>query len=72
MKTSGYAIIGNCINLAFRLSGLANKKLPEKTVICSQTAGLVQNVLSVSDLGKISIRGRKGSEHLFAIKDMQE
>jgi len=66
------AIIGNCINLAFRLSGLANKELPEKTVICSQTAGLVQNVLPVSDLGKISIRGRKGSEHLFAINDMPD
>ena len=69
-RIADMAVIGNCINLAFRLSGLANKKLSEKIVICSQTAELVQNILPVLNLGKISIRGRKGNEHLFALADM--
>ena len=70
-RIADMAIIGNCINLAFRLSGLANKKVSNKTVICSQTAELVQNILPVADLGKIAIRGRKGSEHLFTLSEIE-
>jgi class 3 adenylate cyclase len=66
-RIADMAMIGNCINLAFRLSGLANKDLNEKTLICSQTAELVKRKLPITDLGMISIRGRKGNEHLFAL-----
>lgn len=65
------ALVGDCINLAFRLSGMANKDLSEQIVICSQTAELVVNDLQVKDLGVVSIRGRKGKEHIFSLKDFQ-
>ena len=46
---------------------MANKDLTEKIVICSQTAELVRNDLKLKDLGTVSIRGRKGKEHVFAL-----
>ncbi len=66
-RAADLALVGDCTNLAFRLSGLANKELSEKIVICSQTAELVQNQLSIKDLGSIPIKGRKGQEHVFAL-----
>ena len=66
-RAADLAVVGDCTNLAFRLSGMANKELSEKIVICSQTAELVRNDLSVKDLGGVSIRGRKGKEHVFAL-----
>jgi len=66
-RAADLALVGDCTNLAFRLSSLANKELSEKIVICSQTAELVQNQLSIKDLGSIPIKGRKGQEHVFAL-----
>lgn len=62
------ALVGECINLAFRLSDIANKELAAQIVICSETAALVGDNLPLEDLGEISIRGRKGKEHVFAIR----
>ncbi len=67
-RLADMALVGDCINVAFRLSDVANKVLPAHIVICSQTAALVRNDLTVKDLGEISIRGRKGMEHVFAIR----
>ena len=67
-KLSDMALVGDCINLAFRLSGIANKEFSEKIVICSQTENLVRSDLATKDLGKVSIRGRKGREHIFALE----
>jgi len=66
-RAADLALVGDCTNLAFRLSGLANKDLSEKIVICSQTAKLVQNQLSIKDLGSIPIKGRQGQEQVFAL-----
>ena len=66
-RMADMALVGDCINLAFRLSDLANKELQAKIVICSQTAELVRNDLRVKDLGETSIRGRRGKEHVFVI-----
>ncbi len=66
-RVADLALVGDSINLAFRLCDMANKALPAQIVICSQTADLVRNDLSVKDLGEISIRGRKGKEHVFGI-----
>jgi class 3 adenylate cyclase len=66
-RAADLALVGDCTNLAFRLSGMANKELSEKIVICSQTADLVFNNLSLKDLGTVSIKGRKGQEHVFAL-----
>ena len=67
-KVADLALVGDCINLAFRLSGLANKDISGKIVICSQTADLVRDKLSVVDLGLVSPRGRKGQEHVYGLK----
>ena len=66
-RAADLALVGDCTNLAFRLSGIANKEFSEKIVICSQTAKLVQNQLSIKDLGSIPIKGRKGHEQVFAL-----
>jgi len=66
-RAADLALVGDCTNLAFRLSGIANKEFSEKIVICSQTAKLVQNQLSIKDLGSIPIKGRKGQEKVFAL-----
>ena len=70
-RAADLALVGDCTNLAFRLSGIANKEFSEKIVICSQTADLVYNNLGLKDLGKVPIRGRKGLEHLFALEQPQ-
>jgi class 3 adenylate cyclase len=67
-RAADLALVGDCTNLAFRLSGIANKDLSDKIIICSQTADLVRNDFSLQDLGTIPIKGRKGLEHVFGLK----
>jgi class 3 adenylate cyclase len=66
-RAADLALVGDCTNLAFRLSGMANKVLSPKILICTQTAELVRKDLAVKDLGNVSIKGRKGKEHVYAI-----
>ena len=67
-RAADLALVGDCTNLAFRLSGIANKDLSDKIIICSQTADLVHNDFSLQDLGTMPIKGRKGQEHVFGLK----
>lgn len=69
-RTADLALVGDCTNLAFRLSGMANKEVPEKILICSQTARLVRQTFALKDLGTVSIKGRKGKENLFALPQL--
>jgi class 3 adenylate cyclase len=66
-RAADLALVGDCTNLAFRLSGLANKELSEKIVICSQTAELIRGDLRTKDLGAVEIKGRTGKEHVFGL-----
>jgi len=66
-RAADLAMVGDCVNLASRLSALANKEITENIIICSQTARAVGNRFALKDLGKFSIRGRKGKEHLYAL-----
>jgi class 3 adenylate cyclase len=67
-RAADLALVGDCTNLAFRLSGLANKEFREKIVICSQTAELIRNDLKTKDLGAVEIKGRTtGKEHVFGL-----
>ena len=66
-RAADLALVGDCTNLAFRLSGLANKELPEKIVICSHTAKLIRDNLETKDLGTVEIKGRTGQEHVFGL-----
>ena len=67
-RAADLALVGDCTNLAFRLSGIANKDLSAKIIICSQTADLVLDDFTLQDLGTIPIKGRKGQEHVFGLK----
>ena len=66
-RAADLALVGDCVNLAFRLSSMASKTLPAPIVMCDQTASLVSANLPLIDLGDQTIRGRAGSEHLFGI-----
>lgn len=68
VRAADMALVGDCINLGFRLSDLANKKFPDEIVICSQTAELVSESLRLKDLGEITVRGRTGREHIYALE----
>jgi class 3 adenylate cyclase len=67
-RSADLALVGDCINLAFRLSSMANKTLPAPIVMCQRTAALVEREMQLVDLGRQEIRGRTGQEHLFGIQ----
>lgn len=67
-RTADLAMVGDCINLASRLSGMANKEVAEKILVCSRTAELVENQLELKDLGLLPIQGREGQERIFALQ----
>jgi adenylate cyclase len=64
-RAADLALFGDATNLAFRLSGMANKSLASPIVICSRTAELVGPVLSPINLGPAPVRGRSGEEYLY-------
>jgi class 3 adenylate cyclase len=67
-RVADLALVGDCTNLAFRLSGIANKELSSKIVVCSETEALLREAsVSVTDLGFVPVRGRKGEEHVFGV-----
>jgi len=66
-RRTDLAMVGDCVNLASRLSGMANKEIGDDILVCASTAALIQNKIPLKDLGRISIRGRQGREHLFAL-----
>jgi class 3 adenylate cyclase len=66
-RSSDLALVGDCVNMAFRLSSMANKTLPRPIVMCHETASLVIRKLPLLDLGDRKIRGRSGMEHLFGL-----
>ncbi len=66
-RASDLAVVGDCVNLAARLSSLANKDISEAILICTRTATLVEGRFAVQDLGRHDIRGRQGPEPLFAL-----
>jgi adenylate cyclase len=67
-RSADLALVGDCINLAFRLSSMANKTLPAPIVLCQRTASMVNREMQLIDLGNQEIRGRTGREHLFGIQ----
>lgn len=66
-RVTDLTLVGDSTNAAFRLSSIANKDLPSEIVICSTTADLVGEVLPVTDLGLVSLRGRTGQEHVYGM-----
>jgi len=71
-RVTDLTLVGDCTNAAFRLSGIANKDLPSEIVMCSETAGLVGDILPMADLGFVSLRGRSGQEHVYGMSRSDE
>jgi class 3 adenylate cyclase len=71
-RVTDLTLVGDCTNAAFRLSGIANKDLPSEIVMCSETAGLVGDILPMADLGFVSLRGRSGQEHVYGMSNHDE
>jgi class 3 adenylate cyclase len=71
-RVTDLTLVGDCTNAAFRLSGIANKDLPSEIVMCSETAGLVGDILPMADLGFVSLRGRSGQEHVYGMSRHDE
>jgi len=59
--------VGDSTNLAFRLSGLANKELSSTVVVCHKTAKMVERFMPVTSLGEVNTKGRTGKEAVFSI-----
>jgi class 3 adenylate cyclase len=68
-RVADLALVGDTTNLAFRLSGMANKTIDSPIVMCSETADLVRHVLPPVDLGQVEVRGRSGQEHVFGLDE---
>jgi adenylate cyclase len=69
-RSSDLALVGDCTNLAFRFSEIANKELDNKIIICANTADLIRDSLKVDYLGKLSVRGQEGKSHVFGLQRM--
>ncbi len=61
------AVVGDCINLAFWLSAVANKEIDASIVMDRQTADLVGEKMLLRDLGRIPTKGREGLEQVYGI-----
>ncbi len=68
-RTGDLALVGDCVNLAFRLSSMANKTLPSPIAVCRRTAAMISPQMTLIDLGVQPIRGRAGEEHLYGIDE---
>ncbi len=67
VRSENLALVGDSTNLAFRLSGLANKELSSTIVICHKTAEMVEQFMLVTPLGGVDTKGRTGKEAVFSI-----
>jgi len=67
VRSENLALVGDSTNLAFRLSGLANKELSSTIVVCHKTAEMVEQFMHVTPLGEVGTKGRAGKETVFSI-----
>ena len=66
-RPADLALVGDCINLAFRLSTIANKEVDAAIVLGRHTADMVGAELNLIDLGQIATKGRQGLEQIYGI-----
>ena len=66
-RAADLAVLGDSTNLAFRISGLANKDLPAAIVVDEQTKILVDGGYQVAALGEHAIKGKRQPVPLYGI-----
>jgi len=67
VRHTDLALVGDAVNLAFRLSAIAHKEVDAAIVMCRHTAELVRAEIDLSDLGRIRTKGRTGLEQVYGI-----
>lgn len=67
VRHADLALVGDAVNLAFRLSAMAAKEVDAGIILCRQTAELVRPQLDLMPLGRVTIKGRSGLEEIFGI-----
>lgn len=67
VRHTDLALVGDSVNLAFRLSSVAAKTVDAAIVLCHQTAELVRSRFALTNLGQIPIKGRKGEELIHGL-----
>lgn len=66
-RIADLALVGDSINLAFRLSSLGGREIPEPILLCRKTASLIDPHFQTVDLGPVAIKGRSAPEPVFAL-----
>ena len=66
-RAADLAVLGDSTNLAFRISGLANKDVPAPIVVDEQTRTLIADAYQVSSLGEHAIKGKRQPVSLYGI-----
>lgn len=66
-RAADLAVLGDSTNLAFRISGLANKDLPAPIVVDEQTKALIDGGYQLASLGQHAIKGKRQPVPLFGI-----
>ena len=67
VRHADLALVGDAVNLAFRLSAVAAKEVDAGIVLCRQTAELVRSQIGLRNLGRVMIKGRRGLEEIYGI-----
>lgn len=67
-RAADLAVLGDSTNLAFRISGLANKDLPAPIVLDEQTKALIDGGYQLASLGQHAIKGKREPVPLYGIK----
>lgn len=63
----GLSLVGDSVNLAFRIEKLATDATGP-ILVCSNSRSLAGDNFEFKDLGEFEVRGREGSERLFALR----
>ena len=66
-RAADLAVLGDSTNLAFRISGLANKDLAAPIVVDEQTKGLIEGAWQLASLGEHAIKGKRQPVPLFGL-----
>jgi adenylate cyclase len=66
-RPTGLSMVGDVVNLAFRLEKLADGT--EFSIIaCHNTYALARERFDFVDLGEVTVKGRTGSERIYALR----
>lgn len=66
-RAGDLAVLGDSTNLAFRISGLANKDVPAAIVVDEPTKALVDGAHRLTALGEHAIKGKRQPVSLYGI-----